>query len=280
VGTIRDCLASVRAQTHRAEHVVVDGGSHDGTADVLSEWAGEGLIVEAGTDQGIYDAMNKGIERSTGEIVGTLNADDFYARDSVLEWVATVFQDPDADACFGDLVYVRDRPRAGVDDVEGPKLVAYRLTSGGGRLLALRNEAVVRYWRSGPMSPRAFLRGWMPPHPTFFVRRNCLEKFGKYRLDMGSAADYELMLRFLVRHELRSTYLPQVLVKMRCGGVSNRTLRARLRAHSFDRTAWTVNGMTPGVATTYLKPLRKLPQWLRRPPEDTREKTVCGERVF
>jgi glycosyltransferase len=279
-GTILDCLASVRAQTHHAEHIVVDGDSSDGTVEVVREWARDSLVVKSGRDRGIYDAMNKGIELSSGEIFGTLNADDFYARDSVLGLVASAFQNPTVDACFGDLLYVRERPRTGMGEAKAATLVAHRPATGSDRLFALRNEKVVRYWRSGPMTPRAFARGWMPPHPTFFVRRRVFDEFGKYRLDMGSAADYELMLRFLVRHRLRSAYLPHVLVKMRCGGTSNRSLRARLHANLMDRKAWTVNGLTPAIATLYLKPLRKVPQWLHRPPEDDRDSTAHDESVL
>jgi glycosyltransferase len=278
--TILDCLASVRAQAHRADHIVVDGDSEDGTREVLREWKGDKVLVESAPDRGIYDAMNKGIDRSSGEIVGTLNADDFYARDDVLERVASTFQDPEVDACYGDLLYVRERSCSGVEALHFPRLLAYRQRSGPGRVFGLPNERTVRYWRSGPFSGKAFLRGWMPPHPTFFVRRRFFGELGNYRLDMGSAADYELMLRFLVRHRLRCAYLPHVLVKMRCGGASNRSLRARLLANALDRKAWTVNDLTPSPATAYLKPLRKLPQWLRHPPADSRNGAASAESVL
>ena len=124
----------------------------------------------------------------------------------------------------------------------------------------------MRYWRAGAFRPGAFRWGWMPPHPTFFVRRRLYEEVGGYRLDMGTAADYELMLRFLVGRRLRASYLPEVLVKMRCGGMSNRDARHRVRANLMDRKAWAVNGLTPYPWTLWLKPLRKLPQWVRRPP--------------
>ena len=120
---------------------------------------------------------------------------------------------------------------------------------------------IVRRWKAGDYSPRQFYQGWMPPHPTFFVRRRCFEQFGGYRLDLGTAADYELMLRFLLVHGLRAQYIPRVLVKMRVGGASNVSLLARLRANRMDRKAWDVNGLRPRPWTLLAKPARKMGQW-------------------
>ncbi|KAA0249621.1 MAG: glycosyltransferase [Acidobacteria bacterium] len=231
--TVGDCLASVRGQTVPIEHVVVDGASTDGTLDLLRTADGVARLVSE-PDGGIYDAMNKGIGLATGEVVGTLNADDVYAAPDVLAEVAGVFEDPSAEACYGDLEYV-DR-----DDV----------------------SRVRRRWVAGPFRRESFLRGWMPPHPTFFVRRRVYESLGRFRTDLGSAADYELMLRFLYRHGIKAVYIPRVLVRMRTGGASNRSLLARVRANRMDREAWRVNDLKPGLATLLLKPLRKLPQFL------------------
>jgi glycosyltransferase len=123
-------------------------------------------------------------------------------------------------------------------------------------------EKVVRVWRSGGFAPGKFYWGWMPPHPTFFVRRSVYQRLGGFNLDLGSAADYELMLRFLVRHRLKTAYIPEVLVKMRTGGISNRSLLNRLKANRMDRRAWEVNGLRPYPWTLPLKPLRKIGQWL------------------
>jgi glycosyltransferase involved in cell wall biosynthesis len=188
------------------------------------------------SDQGIYDAMNKGIRLAQGDIVGILNADDFYASSDILAKVAAIFADPAIDACYGDLVYM--------DSTDTGK--------------------VVRYWRSGAFSPRKFYWGWMPPHPTFFVRRWVYERFGLFNLDLGSAADYELMLRFLVKHQINVAYIPEVLVKMRTGGVSNVSLQNRLKANRMDRKAWTINALKPYPWTLWLKPLRKIGQWVKR----------------
>ena len=194
--------------------------------------------------------MNKGVMLATGDVIGILNADDFYATPNVLAKVASVFEDPAVMSCYGDLEYVRE---AGTGDESTQNLK-----------LKIQNYKVVRNWKSGPFKPDKFKWGWMPPHPTFFVRRSVYEKLGLFRLDMGSAADYELMLRFLFRHRITASYIPEVLVKMRAGGVSNATVANRLRANRMDRLAWSVNGLTPYPWTLFMKPLRKLPQYLRK----------------
>ncbi len=238
VRTLSQALASVRGQVHtNLEHLIIDGGSTDGSLDVVKAVLPLSQIVSE-PDSGIYDAMNKGILLTKGEIVGILNADDFYASPFVLEKIAKVFQDNSIDACYGDLCYVD-----------------YHDT-----------DKIVRYWRSDDYNYRKFYRGWMPPHPTFFVRKSVYDRFGLFNLDLGSSADYELMLRFLVHHRLKTVYLPDILVKMRTGGVSNSTVANRLRANKMDRMAWSVNGLHPYPWTLTLKPLRKLGQWIFKKP--------------
>ena len=240
--TVERCLASVHGQSVPVEHVLVDGASPDGTADLARGFAARGvpgsLTVVSEPDQGMYDAMNKGIRRSSAGIVGILNADDHYAHPDVLARVLGVFADPEVDACYGDLVYVSADPAS----------------------------RVVRTWLSGEYDVSRFRWGWMPPHPAFFLRRRFYEAHGLYRTDFGSAADYELMLRMLVRHRLRARHLPDVLVRMQTGGASNRQVANRLRANAMDRKAWSVNDLRPYPWTLFCKPLRKLPQWFRRPP--------------
>lgn len=237
--TIASCLESIDCQSHKCfEHVIIDAKSTDTTLDVISKHSNEYRSVVSEKDYGIYDGMNKGISQATGEVVGILNADDFYATPYILEKVARVFEDPSIDACFGDLCYV--------DCHDSSK--------------------IVRYWRSNAYDLQKFYWGWMPPHPTFFVRRAAYERFGLFNLELGSAADYELMLRFLVRHRLNTAYIPKLLVKMRNGGVSNATLTSRLRANRMDRKAWSVNDLRPYPWTLTLKPLRKLSQWIVTKP--------------
>ena len=247
--TIADCLQSVASQTHPAEHIIIDGASTDSTLETVRQLSSRSHILSE-PDRGIYDAMNKGVMLATGDVIGILNADDFYATPNVLAKVASVFEDPAVMSCYGDLEYVRE---AGTGDESTQNLK-----------LKIQNYKVVRNWKSGPFKPDKFKWGWMPPHPTFFVRRSVYEKLGLFRLDMGSAADYELMLRFLFRHRITASYIPEVLVKMRAGGVSNATVANRLRANRMDRLAWSVNGLTPYPWTLFMKPLRKLPQYLRK----------------
>jgi glycosyltransferase len=232
--TMADCLESVRRQSFAPEHLVIDGGSTDGTLEVVRAFSHVAQLVSE-PDRGIYDAMNKGIAAASGDIIGILNADDFYARADVLEKVRQVFQDPGIDSCYGDLVYV---------DPED-------------------TGTIVRYWRSGAFRKNSFHWGWMPPHPTFFVRRRVYEQYGGFNLELGSAADYDLMLRFLVKHRISTAYIPEILTKMRAGGVSNRSVKNRFKANLMDRRAWEINGLRPYLLTQLLKPMRKIGQFFR-----------------
>lgn len=233
--TIADCIGSIRSQTYACEHIVIDGCSSDATLDIVRQSSPGSLLISE-PDSGIYDAMNKGIGMATGEVIGILNADDFYASPKVLEKVARTFADPTVDACYGDLEYV-DSGNTG---------------------------KVVRYWRSGLYSMQKFSNGWMPPHPTFFARRSLYERHGTFNLTLGSAADYELMLRFLVKHKANTSYVPEVLVRMRTGGVSNASFANRVRANQMDQMAWKVNGLKPSPWMFLSKPLQKIPQYLRK----------------
>jgi glycosyltransferase involved in cell wall biosynthesis len=230
--TIRDCLDSVKDQGNKVEHIIIDGGSSDGTLDIVKSYPHIVRVISE-PDHGIYDAMNKGIALATGDVIGILNSDDFYADKMVLTKVARIFSRDGIDSCYGDLLYV--------DPADITK--------------------ITRIWKSGPFHKENFFWGWMPPHPTFFVRRQVYDKYGMFNLNLGSAADYELMLRFLVKHKISMAYIPEVLVKMRAGGVSNASLRNRLEANRMDRYAWVMNGLKPYPWTTFLKPLRKIRQF-------------------
>jgi glycosyltransferase involved in cell wall biosynthesis len=232
--TLAQTLASVDSQVGTTvEHLIIDGGSTDGSPDILRDRMPYRRVISE-ADKGMYDAMNKGIGLAKGDVVGILNADDIYASPDVLAKVAAIFEDVATDVCFGDLVY---------SDTKEP-------------------TKIVRYWRSGNFAVWKFYWGWMPPHPTFFVRKSIYEQFGVFRLQFGTAADYELMLRFLVKEKVSAAYIPEVLVRMRTGGVSNSSWKNRWEANRMDRRAWTINGIKPYPWTLWLKPLRKVGQWL------------------
>ncbi len=196
--TIADTLRSARAQANAdVEHIIVDGGSKDDTLLVVAAEVMPNHRLVSEKDRGIYDAMNKGIAMATGDIIGFINADDFYPNPDVLATVAAAFESSGADSCYGDLCYVQQY------DV----------------------SKTVRYWRSTSFSPGLFGCGWCPPHPTFFVRREVYERLGGFDLKFKIAADVELMARFLERGRISSHYIPQVLVHMRMGGTTNRSIR-------------------------------------------------------
>lgn len=233
--TIRDTLECVKEQTYQEiEHIIVDGNSTDNTLNIVKEYPHVNKIISE-SDKGLYDAMNKGIQLATGTIIGILNSDDFYANASILTNVVDKMIQQDSDALYGDLQYV--------DQLDTSK--------------------IVRNWKAGNFKRNKFLNGWMPPHPTFFVKKDVYLKYGDFALSLKSAADYEIMLRFLYRHEISVSYLPEVLVKMRTGGQSNVSLHNRILANKEDKLAWYINNIQPRFYTTWLKPLRKIPQFIK-----------------
>lgn len=235
-GTVRDTLNSVRDQDYpHVEHIIIDGGSTDDTLKIVSAFPHVGRVVSE-KDKGIYDAMNKGIVLATGDLIGILNSDDIYTDTGILSTVAGAFKDPAVQAVYADLQYVE----------------AGDLTK------------IIRTWKTGRFKRNNFYYGWMPPHPTFFVRRSVYEEAGLFNLGLRSAADYEIMLRILFKHSMQPYYIPKVIVKMRTGGMSNASFRNRFRANREDRLAWKLNGLTPYFFTLYLKPLRKITQFLIR----------------
>lgn len=234
--TIRDTLESVARQDYSdIEHIIVDGGSEDDTLAIVSEFTHVAKVVSE-KDRGIYDAMNKGIAIATGDIIGILNSDDFYTGPGVISDVVRQMEQSGADTLYADLDYVSSTDKT----------------------------KVVRSWRAGSYAVRKFYYGWMPPHPTFFVRKYIYERYGTFNLSLRSAADYEIMLRFLVRHDVTTTYLNKTIVQMRAGGQSNASITNRLRANAEDRKAWQINKLRPYLFTTFLKPVRKIHQFFMR----------------
>jgi glycosyltransferase len=233
VDTIATAIQSVAHQTYsNVEHVVVDGASSDGTLSVINANKRPSMLVFSEPDDGIYDALNKSISLSSGDIIGIMHSDDFFAHNQVLAKIAECFTDPEIDAVYGDLDYIS----------------------------ASDSNHIVRRWKAGSFAPAKLNRGWMPPHPTLFIRRQVVEDWGGYDIRYRIAADYDAMLRYLVKGQIKLAYIPEVLVKMRVGGESNRSLGRILLKSSEDLQAIRQNGVG-GVGTLALKNLRKLPQF-------------------
>ncbi len=241
--TISEALGSVREQTWpNVEHIVIDAGSTDGTLALLeSNRHGIAKIVSE-PDQGIYDGLNKGIRHASGDVVGFMHADDAYASCHALERVARAFEDPEVGAVYGDLVYV-DRHDS---------------------------SRIIRYWRAGQYRRAQLSHGWMPPHPTFYVRREIYSRLGGFDTRFRIAADYENMLRLLWRGEVHAAYIPEVLVRMRMGGVSNKSLLNLMHKSCEDFAALRQNGIA-GLQALVLKNVTKLPQFV------IREAQLCAD---
>ncbi len=233
--TIRETIESVLAQEYEAvEYIIIDGNSTDTTKDIIQSYGQRINTFISEPDLGIYDAMNKGIRLATGDIVGILNADDIFDTPRIIPDLVERFKETEADAVYGDLLYVA------ADNL----------------------SHVIRNWKAGHFSPISFLWGWMPPHPTFFIRREWYDNFGTFRLDLGSSADYELMLRMVQKHHAKLAYIQKVMVRMRVGGVSNVTIKNRILANRNDKKAWEVNQLTPYPFTFLCKPVRKILQFI------------------
>ena len=237
--TIGDTLRSVRQQNYGdIEHIIVDGLSVDRTLAVVAADGAHVRKVVSEKDSGIYDAMNKGIALATGDVIGFINADDFYPSPDVLAVVAAAFESSGADCCYGDLCYVKQ------DDV----------------------SKIVRYWRSKPFASGMFGRGWCPPHPTFFARREVYTRLGGFDLSFKIAADFELMARYLDGAHISSHYIPKVLVKMRLGGTTNRSLINIFKQNMEIRRALSKIGQYSSlVSFLFNKIIIRALQFVRRP---------------
>ncbi len=231
--TVADTLHSIQKQTYPAiEHIIIDGQSKDNTLQIVSGFKHVQHVVSE-NDEGIYDAMNKGIAIASGDIIGILNSDDFYERENVIEQVVQIFNTTKCDAVYGDLVFV--------DSVQTNK--------------------IYRRWIAGGYNEELFLKGWMPPHPTFFVRKEVYNQYGLFNTTLKSSADYELMIRLLYLHKIKVQYLPGTLVHMRSGGQSTKSVLNRLKANYEDYQAWRLNSLKPKWYTLLLKPIRKIKQF-------------------
>jgi glycosyltransferase len=231
---LQDCITSVKNQDYRnIEHIIVDGKSTDNTVAIIQRNRNHIYAWISETDRGMYDAINKGINLATGDIIGILNSDDILASDDVIGKIAYCFKNSGIDSLYGDLVFVNP------DDV----------------------SVITRTWKGISYSRSRFNFGWMPAHPTFYMRRSVTQKYGLYENHFYSAADYEFMARYLFKHKVTSLYLPLMIVKMRSGGASNGNLKRRLRANRRDYLAMKRNDISFPFLVSILKPIRKLHQY-------------------
>ncbi len=235
--TIGQTIASIASQNYsNKEHIIVDGASKDQTVEIIKQAASVSRYISE-PDKGIYDAMNKGLKMANGEIIGLLNADDFYADDDILTQVAETFEDPTVQACYADLVYV-DK-----DDT----------------------SRILRYWKSMPFRAGLFKHGWMPAHPTFFVRREVYEQLGGFNLEFPRQADFELTMRFLEIHQIKSVYIPKIWVKMRIGGASNNSIKGIIKGNLEAYRACKMHRLAVGPFFIVRKILSRIPQFFSKP---------------
>jgi len=228
---IEGAINSVTNQNHEnIEHIVIDGSSTDGTQKILEKNTEKLAYWISEPDKGIYDAMNKGIARATGDIIGILNSDDFYFDNSVISKIAGAFSDEKTDAVFGDLIFVDP------DNL----------------------ERTVRTYSSKNWHPDRFAKGYMPAHPTFFIRKKFYEKYGLFETDYEIAADYEMLIRLLYVHKLNYKYLPMKMVKMRKGGVSSNGLKSNITLNNEIIKACRKHGIKTSALKIYSKYFNKI----------------------
>lgn len=239
--TIKDAINSVLNQTYsNIEYIIIDGASTDGTVEIVQSYGEKISKFISEPDKGLYDAMNKGLTLATGDIVGILNSDDFYKSNDILETVAKEFMNKNIDCLYGNLEYVDSKD----------------------------TSKVLRYWKSKDYKDGLFEKGWHPAHPTFFIKREFYKKHGLFNLDFRIAADYEIMLRFLKKYQLKSSYINKTFVKMRVGGESNRSIKNIIKANLESYRAWEINGLNINPIIFLLKPLSKILQFLHKNKKD------------
>ncbi len=234
--SVEQAIKSVLSQTyHNFELIIIDGASTDGTREIIENFKDNLSVFVSEPDDGIYDALNKGIKCATGDVIGFLHADDVFENNNILSKLAKTFSNSEIDAVYGDLVYISKNNPANV----------------------------LRYWKSGSYSREMLKLGWMPPHPTFYCRRSAYTQMGMFDVSFDIAADYDCMLRFLTSEKFNCGYIPEVLVRMRVGGKSNRSLSNIVRKSVEDYRALTRNNIG-GISVLIAKNVRKISQFFYR----------------
>lgn len=232
--TLHFNLESVLRQHYKnIEQIIIDNQSTDDTLKIAGDYSQVKLIVSE-PDHGIYDAMNKGIKMATGDIIGILNSDDYLGGPDVIEDIVNTFKETNCDATYGNLIYVKNK----------------------------HPERIQRVWITGNFKRRQFYYGWMMPHPTLYIKREIYQKYGSFHTGFKLAADYELILRLLMKFQIKAIHIDKVLVYMRAGGAGNKNVKRRLKAHDEDYRAWEVNGLKPKWYTLKMKPIRKIGQFI------------------
>ncbi len=235
---IEDTIKSVLNQSYKnIEYIIIDGASRDNTLKIINKYKdnfGNRLKVISQKDNGIYDAMNKGISHSTGEIIGLINSDDYLANEYIIEKVVKNFIKNSCDLVYGDLEFI---------DNNNPSVV-------------------VRKWRSGIYKEKMFKKGWCPPHPTLYMKKAVYDSIGLFSLNYKIAADYDLMLRLFEIYKPKVSYLKEVMVKMRIGGVSTRNFRSKIINKRECAIAWSNNGLKKPFLFDFIRIIRKIPQFL------------------
>lgn len=234
--TIKDAIESVVKQDYKnIEHIIIDGNSKDNTLNIINSYSHFAKIVSE-PDKGIYDAMNKGIELATGDIIGTLNSDDIYNSADVISRIVKAFTNQNFDILYGDLYYVKKH----------------------------NINNIVRKWSSNNFTEGSFRKGWHPPHPTFFVKKEVYNKYGGFNLDFKLAADFELMLRFLEKFKIKSQYLNIPMVKMRLGGATNKNFKNIFNQNIECYRAFKENSLKVTILYPFYRILPKFLQYFRK----------------
>ena len=234
--TLLDTLLSLEKQTHPdIEYIVVDGASKDNTIKLIKRNGTKVSKIICEPDKGIYDALNKGIQAASGDVIGFLHSDDLLAYDDAIADIEKKFKSTGCDAIYGDLEYVA------------------------------QNDTTkrIRLWKSGSFSRFKTKVGWMPPHPSFYMKRECYSQFGSFSLDYRISADYDSLLRYILKQRISIAYLPKVLVKMRVGGISNRSVSSMVKKSMEDIRIMKRNGIIWPLALAY-KNISKLPQFIKK----------------
>ena len=234
--TIVDAINSVASQTYEnIEHIIIDGASTDKTISIINEVKSKVSKIISEPDEGIYDALNKGIKNATGDVIVFLHADDIFAENTIIEKAANLFLEKQTDSIYGNLQYVAKED----------------------------TNKIIRYWKSGKFTLSKLKKGWMPPHPTFFVKKNIYNKFGTFDTKFRIAADYDIILRFLGSNKISTAYLPIVMIKMRIGGESNKSIKNILKKMKEDVKALKKNNFG-GWHTVFMKNIIKIPQLFKK----------------